>query len=110
MKYKTIDFLIEKEQATTKDIAKAFEMILRTEELYRQRLGEDYATFYADDNQGVKHIQQIDCPFCERITTAFISAESYSEDLTKRIVSTRCINCNKFFDVYQENCLDDQLN
>ena len=110
MSYKTIDFIIEKEKATTKDIAKAFEMILQTENLYRQRLGENYATFFADDNKGVKHIQSIDCPFCGEKTTAFISSETYSEDLTKRIVSAQCINCNKDFGVYQESCLDYQLN
>jgi hypothetical protein len=102
MIYKTIDFYIVPTQKDKNDYGAMFERVTRQIQIYKQRLGDDFTEYFADDNKGVEKIQKIDCPFCEKVQKAFIGSEAYSEDLNRRIVLARCIKCNKHFYVYQE--------
>lgn len=102
MKYKTIDFFINAEKHSAKDIAKAFLSINRQIQMYKNRLGDNFTEYFAADNKGVDKIQFIDCPFCNTVKKAFISSEVYSEDLCRRILQAKCITCQKLFAAYQE--------
>ena len=109
MKYKTIDFFIFAKQANEHDIAKEFSYANHTIKVYQQRLGHNFTEYFANDNKGVEKIQKIDCPFCDKESKAFIASEAYSEDLSRRILSAKCVNCSKSLYMYQEYHLEEEL-
>lgn len=110
MNYKTIDFFIDNETYSPKDFLKAFKGIEKTQNVYLNYLGNDFTQYYADDNKGVEKIQKTNCPYCKTIRKAFINSEAYSEDLSRRILSARCVNCENSFHALQEACSEYQLN
>lgn len=99
MKYKTIDFRIEKNNPKYLKLTPEVTPILienrkNEKKYYVAKLGGDYI-------EGEIEKVLTECPFCEKIYKDF-NPVVYSKDKRKRILESFCPICNKFAFVYQE--------